>query len=92
MAIEVPELQTEVGADPLSPSASSRSRVNLPEVEPLPGETNSETSPPATLGGIDQLPIDQLVRLLCSVQPRVSQAAALTLRGAACRKKIWRWR
>lgn len=33
-----------------------------------------------TIAGIDQLPIDRLVRLLASVQPRVAQAAALALR------------
>ena len=63
----------------LSPSASSRSRVIPQDVEPLPG-ASSEPEPVATLGGIDELPIDQLVRLLASVQPRVSQAASLALR------------
>jgi len=32
------------------------------------------------LSGIDQLPIDQLVRLLASLQPRVAQSASLALR------------
>ncbi len=65
--------------DPLSASASSRSRVIPQDVQPLPGDTG-ETTPSPSLSGIEQLPIDQLVRLLSSVQPRVSQAAALTLR------------
>ena len=63
----------------LSPSASSRSRIIPQDVEPLP-DASSQAEPPATLGGIDELPIDQLVRLLASVQPRVSQAADLALR------------
>ncbi len=33
-----------------------------------------------TLAGIDQLPIKELVRLLASVQPKISQAAVLALR------------
>lgn len=55
----------------------------LTDVVPLPAklkaaEDESETA--RTLSGIDDLSIDQLVRLLPSVQPRVSQAAALALR------------
>ena len=75
----MPTLQTTESADPLSASASSRSRFIPQDIEPLPGAA-SETEPVATLGGIDELPIDQLVRLLASVQPRVSQAANVTLR------------
>lgn len=73
-----PTWTTEESSQPLSQSASSRSRTLPPQVEPLPGE---ESEPqPVALSGIEQLPIDQLVRLLSSVQPRVSQAAVLTLR------------
>lgn len=75
----MPTLQTSEDTDPLSSSASSRSRVIPPDVEPLPGASN-EAESTVTLGGIEDLPIDQLVRLLASVQPRVSQAAHLTLR------------
>lgn len=74
----LPTWKTQETVDPLSQSSSSRTRTIPQHVEPLPGES---AEPPAVqLSGIEQLPIDQLVRLLSSVQPRVSQAAALTLR------------
>ncbi len=38
------------------------------------------TQPTAALGGIDELEIEQLVRLLASVQPNVVQSACLALR------------
>jgi hypothetical protein len=41
---------------------------------------NEESRAEEALAGIDSLTIDQLVRLLASVQPRVAQAAALSLR------------
>lgn len=72
-----PTWKSAESVDPLSPSASSRTRPLPPQVEPLPGE---DIEPPSTLSGIEQLPIDQLVRLLSSVQPRVSQAASTMLR------------
>ncbi len=75
----LPKLRTPEPVDPLSSSASSRSRVIPADVEPLPGAA-TDSEPAVALGGMDQLPIDQLVRLLGSVQPRVSQAAALMLR------------
>ncbi|MGN6543651.1 MAG: hypothetical protein ACTHK7_01270 [Aureliella sp.] len=47
--------------------------------DPLSGDVlTSEAA--QTLAGIDKLPIDQLVRLLASAQPQVTQAAALALR------------
>lgn len=39
-----------------------------------------DSQPTPTLAGTDQLPIKELVRLLASVQPKISQAAALALR------------
>ncbi len=47
--------------------------------EPIPLQSGSEPSA-RTLAGIEQLPIQELVRLLGSVQPKIAQAAALALR------------
>lgn len=47
-------------------------------VEPARDALSSEAE--QALAGIDKLPIEQLVRLLSSVQPQVAQAAALALR------------
>ena len=76
-SVAMPVLSMQATVDPHSPSASSRTRVIPQEVEPLPVESKE---PPVALSGIEKLPIDQLVRLLSSVQPRVSQAASLTLK------------
>ena len=45
----------------------------------MPLQTSDEPSA-KTLAGIEQLPIQELVRLLGSVQPKIAQAAALALR------------
>lgn len=66
----------------LSDQASTRSKTLRSGA--LSSETNgsleSQREAEASLSGIDDLPIDQLVRLLPSLQPRVSQAASLALR------------
>ncbi len=56
-------------AEPVS-SPISESSESLPQSEPSA----------KMLAGIDQLPIQELVRLLGSVQPKIAQAAALALR------------
>lgn len=66
-------------SDGLSQSDSSRSRVIPQNIEPLPVAA-ADSQSAITLSGIESLQIDQLVRLLSSVQPRVSQAATLALR------------
>ena len=54
-----------------------------PEETQLSSETNLRSAPEPdarTLDGIEKLPIQELVRLLGSIQPKVAQAASLTLR------------
>ncbi|MGN6134999.1 MAG: hypothetical protein ACTHOU_10885 [Aureliella sp.] len=68
------ELSDETAPDATAANVSSES---------VPVSAMSQTSDKeeiGTLAGIDELPIDQLVRLLSSVQPRVAQAASLALR------------
>ena len=62
----------------------TRSPMVLPPAEPesaetIPLQTSDEPSA-KKLAGIEQLPIQELVRLLGSVQPKIAQAAALALR------------
>ena len=64
--------------------AYSRSPMLLPLTDSgltatMPLQTSDEPSA-KTLAGIEQLPIQELVRLLGSVQPKIAQAAALALR------------
>ena len=63
--------------------STMRSPTVLPPVEANPQSVPLQPSdePSAkTLAGIDHLPIQDLVRLLASVQPKIAQAAALALR------------
>ena len=53
--------------------------TDLQSAETIPLQTGDEPSA-KTLAGIEQLPIQELVRLLGSVQPKIAQAAALALR------------
>ncbi|MDX1930820.1 MAG: hypothetical protein SFV81_30125 [Pirellulaceae bacterium] len=53
--------------------------ADIAATEPVASPTNEEPNA-KTLAGIDQLPIQDLVRLLASVQPKIAQAAALALR------------
>jgi hypothetical protein len=53
--------------------------ANVTATEHVVSEANEEANA-KTLAGIDQLPIQDLVRLLASVQPKIAQAAALALR------------
>ncbi len=48
-------------------------------VDSVPLQTSDEPSA-RTLAGVEHLPIQELVRLLASVQPKLAQAAALALR------------
>ena len=70
--------------NPPANGAHSRSRSVLSVsdsagTETMPLQTSDEPSA-KSLAGIEQLPIQELVRLLGSVQPKTAQAAALALR------------
>lgn len=62
----------------------SRSPTLLPPAHSEPHETiplqTSDEPSAKTLAGIENLPIQELVRLLGSIQPKIAQAAALALR------------
>ncbi len=68
-SVDSPGLVLPPVAEPVS-SPISESSESLPQSEPSA----------KMLAGIDQLPIQELVRLLGSVQPKIAQAAALALR------------
>jgi hypothetical protein len=70
--------------DKLTGNGQLRSPMVLPPVEiaatqDVPLQTIEEPSA-RTLAGVEHLPIQELVRLLGSVQPKLAQAAALALR------------
>jgi hypothetical protein len=54
---------------------------DAPAAEPQADALAEQSKMNGALAGIESLPIPELVRLLGSVQPRVAQQAALTLRG-----------
>ncbi len=68
-------------SDALSDSISSRSRLAAADADASSrGDDAANDDSSVQLSGIESLQIDQLVRLLSSVQPRVSQAAKEALR------------
>lgn len=76
-------VRSSVTENPPAKMVHSRSSMVLPPLdlgsESIPLQTGDEPSA-KTLSGIEQLPIQELVRLLGSVQPKIAQAAALALR------------
>jgi hypothetical protein len=72
-------LSSPMTSPPADAPPADTPTADISPQETVPLQTSDEPSA-KTLAGIEQLPIQELVRLLGSVQPKIAQSAALALR------------